>query len=332
MNLTTFAIEKRTVTYFAALVLVLAGIASFFRLGQLEDPEFTIKTAVITTAYPGATPEEVELEVTDRIEKAMQQLEELDHLESVSRAGVSTVKVDIKPSYWSDELQQVWDKVRRKVNDVRASLPPGAGEPTVNDDFGDVFGLLLAITSDGYTYAELEDYAEDLRRELSLVPGVAKVEFWGVQRKVIYVDVAQTQLTQLGIGIRQYSDHAFATEHGGRRRPCRRPNPAAEDRADGRVPNARRHCRSGDPPVRPRRRVGASDAGRRRVRRRVDPHRRYRDGQPGLRRPAAHSDAVQWRTGDRPRHLQRLGRQCRRCRICCGCAAQRTAGRPPGRH
>ena len=200
MNLTTFAIEKRTVTYFAALVLVLAGIASFFRLGQLEDPEFTIKTAVITTAYPGATPEEVELEVTDRIEKAMQQLEELDHLESVSRAGVSTVKVDIKPSYWSDELQQVWDKVRRKVNDVRASLPPGAGEPTVNDDFGDVFGLLLAITSDGYTYAELEDYAEDLRRELSLVPGVAKVEFWGVQRKVIYVDVAQTQLTQLGLG------------------------------------------------------------------------------------------------------------------------------------
>ena len=198
MSLAAIAIEKKVVTYFATFLIIVGGIAAFFSLGQLEDPEFSIKTAVVTTAYPGASPEEVELEVTDRIELALQELPELDYLESYSRAGFSLIKVNIKSEYWSDQLPQIWDTVRRKVRDVEEILPPGAGRPDVGDDFGDVFGFQLAITGDGFSYAELERYAKDLKKDLSLVDGVARVDLWGVQQKVIYLDVSQTQLTQLG--------------------------------------------------------------------------------------------------------------------------------------
>lgn len=198
MSLAAIAIEKKVVTYFATFLIIVGGIAAFFSLGQLEDPEFSIKTAVVTTAYPGASPEEVELEVTDRIELALQELPELDYLESYSRAGFSLIKVNIKSEYWSDQLPQIWDTVRRKVRDVEETLPPGAGRPDVGDDFGDVFGFQLAITGDGFSYSELERYAKDLKKDLSLVDGVARVDLWGVQQKVIYLDVSQTQLTQLG--------------------------------------------------------------------------------------------------------------------------------------
>ncbi len=199
MSLAAIAIEKRAVTYFVLFLLIVAGIASFRSLGQLEDPEFTVKTAVVITSYPGASPEEVELEVTDRIELKLQELKELDYLESFSRAGLSQIKVEIKAEYWSDSLPQIWDLLRRKIRDVEASLPPGAGRPIVADDFGDVFGFQLALTGDGYDYAELEAYAKDLKKELSLVEGVARVDLWGVQDKVIYLDVSQTQLSELGV-------------------------------------------------------------------------------------------------------------------------------------
>src|SRR5210317_1768100 len=122
MNLTAIAIEKRAVTYFAVFLLFVAGIASFFALGQLEDPEYTVKTATITTSYPGASPEEVELEVTDHIELAIQELHELKYVESFSRAGFSLVKVEIRPEYWSDRLPQVWDTLRRKIRDIESTL------------------------------------------------------------------------------------------------------------------------------------------------------------------------------------------------------------------
>ncbi|GBC63636.1 AcrB/AcrD/AcrF family protein [Desulfonema ishimotonii] len=199
MNLPAFAIKNRAVTYFAAFLLVFAGIAAFFSLGQLEDPEFTIKTASITTLYPGASPEEVELEVTDRIEVAVQEMAEVDYIESISRAGVSIIKVNIKPSYWADRLPQVWDQLRRKIRDTEGSLPPGCQRPDIGDDFGDVFGFQLALTGDGFNYAEMEAYAKELRKELLLVDGVARIDFWGVQSKVIYLDVSQTQLTELGL-------------------------------------------------------------------------------------------------------------------------------------
>jgi multidrug efflux pump subunit AcrB len=147
MNFAKAAIEKRTVTYFVAFLILVGGIASFFALGQLEDPDFSIKTAVVTTPYPGASPEEVEQEVTDRLEIALQQLPQIDFLESYSLPGQSVIKVNIKSTYWSDKLPQIWDEVRRKVNDVQSFLPPGVGTPNVNDDFGAVFGHQLALNT-----------------------------------------------------------------------------------------------------------------------------------------------------------------------------------------
>ncbi len=199
MNLTKLAIENKAVSYFAVLLLLVTGTASFFTLGQLEDPAFTIKTAVVTTLYPGASPEEVELEVTDRIELAIQEMAQVKFIESMSRAGMSIVRVEIKPTYSSADMAQVWDELRRKIRDVESKLPPGASRPDVGDDFGDVFGFQLAVTGDGFSYAELEAYSKDLKKEISLVQGVARVDLWGVQRKVIYLDVSQTQLTQLGL-------------------------------------------------------------------------------------------------------------------------------------
>lgn len=199
MNLAKIAIDNKATSYFAVVVLVAAGIAGFFSLGQLEDPEFTIKTAVISTPYPGAGPQEVELEVTDRIELAIQEMLQIKYIESLSRAGLSIIKVDIKPIYTSADIPQIWDELRRKIRDLEANLPPGAGRPIIGDDFGDVFGFQLALTGDGFSYSELERYAKELKKEISLVAGVARVDLWGVQSKVIYLDVSQTQLTQLGL-------------------------------------------------------------------------------------------------------------------------------------
>ena len=199
MNLAALAIEKRAITYFATLILVAGGIFSYFQLGQLEDPEFTVKTAAIVTHYPGASAAQVELEVTDRIETKLQEMSELKNVYSSSRPGMSIIKVDIKNEYWADRLPQVWDIMRKKLRDIEDSLPPGAGKPQVNDDFGYVFGFLLTVTGDGYSYAELERYVKHVRKELILVPGVARIDFWGVQDKRIYIDVSETQASQLGI-------------------------------------------------------------------------------------------------------------------------------------
>jgi multidrug efflux pump subunit AcrB len=199
MSLTAIAIEKRTVTYFVVFLLVVGGIGAFFSLGQLEDPEFTVKTGVITTVYPGASPEEVELEVTDRIELAIQEMPQVKYIESSSREGISLISVELKAQYWSDQLPQVWDELRRKIRNIEHMLPPGAGRPDVTDDFGDVFGFQLAVVGDGFSYAELEEYAKEIKREISLVKDVARVDLWGVQNKAIYVNVSQSQLAELGL-------------------------------------------------------------------------------------------------------------------------------------
>ena len=155
MNLTSFALENKTVTYFFVFLLVVGGIASFLQLGRLEDPEFTVKTAMVFTLYPGASPQEVELEITDRIETAIQEMPQLDKIYSLSRAGLSIIRVDIKQEYWADRLSQVWDEMRKKIGDIKRFLPPGAGTPKVADDFSFVYGFVLAVTGDGYTYAQL---------------------------------------------------------------------------------------------------------------------------------------------------------------------------------
>ena len=199
MSLTQFALEREAFTNFVVVLLVIGGIFSYLTLGRLEDPDFTVKTAVIITAYPGAGPEEVELEVTDRIEQALQEMPQLDKIYSISRAGLSIVQVDMRQEYWGDTLPQVWDEMRKKIRDSLPLLPPGVMKPDIVDDFSFVYGFVLAVTGDGYSYAELEKYVKDLRKELSLVPGVARVELWGVQPRVIYLDISESQLAELQI-------------------------------------------------------------------------------------------------------------------------------------
>jgi multidrug efflux pump subunit AcrB len=201
LSLATVAVKKRTVTWFTTILLLAAGVVSFRTLGRLEDPEFTVKTAVVMTGYPGATADEVELEVTDRIELALQEMPQLKELESFSRAGLSLVSVYIQASYTSDQLPQIWDELRKKVRDVAGTLPPGAGQPQVSDDFGDVYGFLFAVVTDGFSYAELERHVDAIKKELSLVEGVARVELWGVQTECVYLDVSEARLATLGISL-----------------------------------------------------------------------------------------------------------------------------------
>jgi multidrug efflux pump subunit AcrB len=175
VNLAEYAIKNSVVTWVVAIVLVGAGIISFNNLSRLEDPEYTIKDAVILTQYPGATAAEVEEEVTDVIEKAAQELGQLKRVVSRSSRGLSHVTVTIKDKYDKSSLPQVWDELRRKVNDYQSQLPPGAGPSIVNDDFGDVYGVYLALTGEGFTYKELYDYAKFLQRELLTVQDVKRV-------------------------------------------------------------------------------------------------------------------------------------------------------------
>ena len=194
-----YALEHRTVVYFFALLLLVGGSISFFALPQLEDPIFTVKTAVILTSYPGASPEEVELEVTDKIEQKIQEMSQIKDIYSVSKAGESYVKVNIKQEYWKDRLPQVWDELRKKMDDVFPKLPPGVKKPHLVDDFGFVYGFVMGVTGDGFTEKELEDYAKIIRKELSLIEGVSRVELWGVQKRVVFLDISEQQLAELNL-------------------------------------------------------------------------------------------------------------------------------------
>jgi multidrug efflux pump subunit AcrB len=199
MNLTQFALDKQALTKFVVLLTVVGGLFSYATLGRLEDPDFTVKTAVIVTAYPGASPLEVELEVTDLLEQAIQEMPQLESMYSQSRAGLSIIRVDMKESYWSDSLPQVWDEMRRKINDATPRLPPGALKPDIGDDFSFVFGFVLSVSGDDYSYSELEEYAKFIRKELGLVHGVSRADLWGAQPKVIYIDISEAQLASLRI-------------------------------------------------------------------------------------------------------------------------------------
>ncbi len=199
MNIAGYAVRHKAVTLVFALLAAVGGVLSYGKLGRLEDPSFTIKTAVIATQYPGATAEEVEQEVTERLETAIQRLKQLDDVRSVSRPGISVIYADVLDIYDKDTLPQVWDELRRKVTEGAAGLPPGCSKPSVNDDFGDVYGILFAVTGDGHTYHDLRKFADDLRRELLLCDNVGRVDFWGIQPEVVYVESDRVKLAQLGL-------------------------------------------------------------------------------------------------------------------------------------
>ncbi len=199
MNLAGYAIRHKTVTLVFTLAIALGGVLAYQNLGRLEDPEFTIKEAVISTSYPGATAQEVELEVTEPLETAIQQLKQLKEVRSISRPGVSIIFAEMQEIYDKHTLPQVWDELRRKVAATAGELPPGCHEPFVNDDFGDVYGVFYALTGDGYSQHELKEIAEDLRRELLLCHDVGRIDFWGLQPERIYVEIDRAKLARLGL-------------------------------------------------------------------------------------------------------------------------------------
>ncbi len=205
MNIAESAIKKRVVTLVVTFLLVVGGIYLYGQLGQLEDPEFTIKDALIITPYPGASPEEVEQEVTEKIETKIQELAQVykTKLKSESKAGLSTITVKMLDKYDKKTLPQVWDELRRKINDVQSSLPPGAGPSIVYDDYGDVYGVVMALTGEGFSYHDLKEIAKDLRREFLLVDDVSKVIIWGDQQEQINVKISRATLANFGVSLEE---------------------------------------------------------------------------------------------------------------------------------
>ncbi len=204
MNIAEYSVTKKVTTWLFIILMLAGGATALQEISRLEDPEFTIKEAKVYTFYPGATPQEVEREVTYHIENAVQQLQQLKRVESISKDGFSEVTVIIKDQYKKADFPNIWDELRRKITDAQSQLPPGAKTSVVFDDFGDVYGLFYALTGDNYTYRELKDYADILKEQLLLVPGVRKINIDGAQKEVAYLDVSRANMAKLGISNQEF--------------------------------------------------------------------------------------------------------------------------------
>jgi multidrug efflux pump subunit AcrB len=201
MNITRAAIEKNRVTAVCLFLVFLMGVGTFQTMPRAEDPGFIVRTAMITTHFPGASPERVEMLVTDKLEKAIQEMPEIDFINSESKTGVSVIYVNIKESY--EEMRPIWDSLRRKVDRARGDLPEGVIEPFVNDEFGDVFGTIITLTGEGFSYAELKEIADEVRDELLLIEEVAKVEIIGAQEERVFVEYNNARLAEVGLSTSQ---------------------------------------------------------------------------------------------------------------------------------
>jgi len=200
MNIGEYSVNNRVVSWLLVVIMVGGGFWGFQNMGKLEDPAFTIKMAKVITLYPGANARQVQDEVTYHIEDAIQRLEQVKNIRmSVSRPGFSDILIEFKDKYRSEDFPNIFDELRRRISDAEKNLPPGAQKPMVIDDFGDVYGVYLALTGEGYSWRELWDTADRLKRELVLVPGVRKVVIDGKQREVVYVDMSRSRLGELGI-------------------------------------------------------------------------------------------------------------------------------------
>ena len=198
-NLSDWTLHHRTLVGYFMFALALMGIVAYGRLGQAEDPPFTFKAMVIRTMWPGATAQQVEQQLTDRIEKKLQELPYLDRVSSYSRAGESTVLFFAKDSLRSKQMPEVFYQVRKKIGDIRHTLPTGIQGPFFNDEFGDVFGNIFALTGEGLSEPLLKDQAERIRDELLHVRDVGKVEIFGIQDEKIFVELANAKLATLGV-------------------------------------------------------------------------------------------------------------------------------------
>jgi multidrug efflux pump subunit AcrB len=198
-NLTGWAISHRPLVYYFMLALLVIGIASYMRLGRNEDPTFTIKTMVVNAQWPGATLEDTLLQVTERIERKLQETPHLDYLKSFTKAGQSTVFVYLKGSTGPKAVQDTWYQVRKKIHDIELTLPRGVIGPVADDEFGDTYGIIYGFTADGFTPRELRDYVEDIRSRLLQVPDVSKVNLIGDQPERIYIEFSPAKLAGYGL-------------------------------------------------------------------------------------------------------------------------------------
>ncbi|NAW68470.1 AcrB/AcrD/AcrF family protein [Vibrio sp. V27_P1S3P104] len=199
MNAALYSINHKVISWMVVLLMMVGGVISFTSLGQLEQPEFTIKTALVITNYPGASSEQVEEEVTLPLEDAIQQMSQIKHITSINSAGLSQIEVEISDQYDKHSLPQVWDELRRKVNDTQGTMPTGVSPSVIVDDFSDVYGYLLNLTGKDYSYRELHNFSNLLRRELVLIPGVKKVSVSGIPQEIVVVEISQQKLAALGL-------------------------------------------------------------------------------------------------------------------------------------
>lgn len=198
-NLSAAALRYRELTLFFLVVIAIGGVGAYFKLGQREDPDFTFRAMVIRTLWPGATAEQVDRQVTDRIEKKLQEIPHFKWTTAYSKAGESLIILELLDTAPAAQVQDLWIQVRKKVGDIRHALPPESLGPFFNDEFGDVFGSIYAFTADGFSHSELRDYVERARQEVLRLPNVAKVELIGVQDDRIHVEIASKRLGALGV-------------------------------------------------------------------------------------------------------------------------------------
>ena len=202
-NLSKWALEHPALTRYLLVVLMLLGFIAYFQLGQDEDPPFTFRAMVIRTYWPGATAQQVAEQVTNKLEHALQEVPNVDKIRSYSKPGESQIIFQLKDNFKPSEVANVWYLVRKKVGDMQFTLPQGVQGPFFNDDFGDVFGVIYALESDGFSLADLKNFAEDARQQLLRVRDVNKVELYGVQDEKLFIEVSQKRLSQLGLDMGQ---------------------------------------------------------------------------------------------------------------------------------
>ena len=199
LNLSEWALGHRSFVLYVMLAASLAGALAFYRLGRDEDPPFTVRTMVVKAVWPGATIDETLQQVTERLERTLQETAHLDFLRSFTKSGVTTIFVNLKGATTPAEIHDTWYQVRKRVSDMRDTLPPGIVGPYFDDEFGDVFGIIYGLTADGFTHRELRDYAEDIRSHLLEVPDVERIELLGTQDERIFIEFSTQQLAGLGL-------------------------------------------------------------------------------------------------------------------------------------
>ena len=202
-NLSKWALDHAALTRYLMVVLMLLGLLAYFQLGQDEDPPFTFRIMVVRAIWPGATAQQMAEQVTDKIERTLQEVPNADKIRSFSKPGETTILFQLKDSTKAGDVGQLWYTVRKKIGDMRQSLPSGIQGPFFNDEFGDVFGVIYALEADGFSQAEVRTFADSVRQQLLRVPDVNKVELFGAQDEKIYIEIAQRRLAQLGLDMNQ---------------------------------------------------------------------------------------------------------------------------------